>query len=416
MRILYLAPLMPAPSGSGGKRAIYNHLEDMLGDAIEVDAVFVNVEGETVIGLDEFARFHPRVFGRAIAKFGDGLKGKLSGIGMLLLSSMPRSLAVVASQHARDYVSEVLTRGGYDAVVVDHLNAYGMLRGLPLTVPVLYIAHNIESEVLRQAVARLPRFSPRRLIASLDCARMRRVERELLAICARVLVIGAGDSVHGDLRDVADKVVLWPELPQLKALLWSFPNTKNLLFVGSAKYFPNKDAIRWLVDSLMPALREVDPAVTLHVAGSASHELGYDADPVGTIFHGFVSDARLDALHREAALFVCPVVLGAGIKIKMLEAASYGLPSAATPASLLGINFLHDAALQIDREVPASAAAKIAELLRNPDALKAISTSAVHGLKAAIHARASLLEHIRTTVSEHCTHRVKNGPFSKEVG
>jgi hypothetical protein len=395
MKILYLAPLLPAPSGSGGKRAIYNHLKGLLEEDAEITAFFVDVEAVEIPDLRAFARLNPQVFNRAVAKFGDGWKGKTAAISTLLFSNLPRSLAVVAAPPARARIAAALAQGEYDAVIVDHLNAFSLIRGLKLTIPVVYVAHNVESEVLRQAAVRLPKWSMRRLAADLDHARMRRVEREMLTVATTVAVIGAGDMTHPALSSFTGKLVVWPELPQLKIPLWSNPKSKKLLFVGSAKYFPNKDAIAWLVDTLMPALIFVDSAITLDIAGTRADELQLDDNPPGVTFHGFVSDARLDELHREANLFICPVVLGAGIKIKMLEAASYGLPSAATEESLLGIDFLTSLALRIDRNTPYEAASKIAAAFRDQEALGRISVAGASALTETISMRASLLDYVR---------------------
>jgi len=398
MNILYLAPLLPAPSGSGGKRAIYNHLEDMLAEGGTVDAIFIDVEGVDRHDLSHFARFNPRVFGRAMPKFGESIKGKVAAISTLLFNGLPRSVAVVASNAARSEIAAGLAANAYDAVIVDHLNAYALLHGMTLSIPIVYVAHNVESAVLEQAAARLPAGSLRRLAAGVDFGRMQRIETELLARATRVVLIGAADAALPAMRRVAEKVVLWPELPQLKSPRWSYPGGKRLLFVGSAKYFPNKDAIEWLIERLLPALRAVDPDIALDIVGTEWEEMGTGTAPAGATFHGFVSDRMLDELHRSAAMFVCPVVLGAGIKIKMLEAASYGLPSAATPASLAGIDFLTGIALSIERDAPGQAARAIAALLDEPARLDALSAAGVEALHSTIAARVSLLDHARAVL------------------
>lgn len=401
MNVLYLAPLLPAPSGSGGKRAIYNHLEDMLGEDASVDAFFVDVESLGEQDLGRFARFAPQVFARAMPRFGEGIKGKVAALSAMVFNALPRSLAVVASKVARKTIASKLAAGAYDVIIVDHLNAYGMLHGMKLSVPVIYVAHNVESAILEQAADRLPARSLRRVAALIDLARMRRIEAEVLTQAAKVVLIGAADAALPEMQRVAEKVVLWPELPQLKTPHWSHPGTKRLLFVGSAKYFPNKDAIGWLVEHLLPALLMADPEIALDIAGTTWEEMSRGPVPAGVTFHGFVSDQVLDELHRNAALFICPVVLGAGIKIKMLEAASYGLPSAATVASLAGIDFLTGISLCIERDDPERAARDIAGLLADPDRLNSLGAAGLHALTAAIAARVSLLDQAREVVSSN---------------
>jgi glycosyltransferase involved in cell wall biosynthesis len=142
----------------------------------------------------------------------------------------------------------------------------------------------------------------------------------------------------------------------------------------------------------------VDPEIALDIAGTTWEEMGSGPVPAGVTFHGFVSDQVLDDLHRNAALFICPVVLGAGIKIKMLEAASYGLPSAATSASLAGIDFLNGIALRIDRDALEQAVREIAALLVNPARLNTLGAAGLHALTDAIAARVSLLDHARAVL------------------
>jgi len=398
MRILYLAPLLPAPSGSGGKRAIYNHLEDMLGDAAQIDALFVDVDGVGGPGLTEFASLSARVFDRAIPTFGSGIKGKFLAIAALLGSSLPRSLAVVASRQVHNIVVSAMQNKIYDAVIIDHLNAYGMISKVRLAVPVIYVAHNVESEILKHGLEKIPPRSPWRWFARLDLARMRRVENDLLAKAARVVLIGAGDAGHPDMVKVQDKLRIWPELPAPKLQRWTNSGGKNLLFVGSAKYFPNKDAIEWLMEDLVPALLRLDPAIMLHIVGSDAADLGNSRNPTGVTFHGFVTNEQLNDLHVAANLFVCPVVLGSGIKIKLLEAAAYGVPTAATDESLAGMNFLSDFSLRINRADADAAARQIVALLANPAQLKQMSTSATEALGDEISTRISLLDHAREVI------------------
>ncbi len=51
--------------------------------------------------------------------------------------------------------------------------------------------------------------------------------------------------------------------------------------------------------------------------------------------HGFVDD--LDELYRRCRLFVAPLTVGGGIKIKILEALAHGVPVVTTPIGAEGI-------------------------------------------------------------------------------
>jgi glycosyltransferase involved in cell wall biosynthesis len=54
-------------------------------------------------------------------------------------------------------------------------------------------------------------------------------------------------------------------------------------------------------------------------------------------FRGFVDD--LSALYAETRIVCCPIVIGSGTRIKLVEAASYARPIVATRIGAEGLDF-----------------------------------------------------------------------------
>jgi glycosyltransferase involved in cell wall biosynthesis len=108
-----------------------------------------------------------------------------------------------------------------------------------------------------------------------------------------------------------------------------------LIFTGNFSYPPNIDAARWLVAAIMPRIWRERPGVTLTLAGSdPTPDVRALAGDRVTVT-GRVPDLR--PYLRGAAVYLCPLRLGAGIKNKVLEALALGCPVVATPLSLDGI-------------------------------------------------------------------------------
>ncbi len=114
-----------------------------------------------------------------------------------------------------------------------------------------------------------------------------------------------------------------------------------LLFTGNYEYAPNVDAALHLARDLFPRIRERIPDAKLWIVGNAPtpemEALGRDprfADAITVT--GRVPDMR--TYLERAAVFVCPLRLGAGIKNKVLEALALRLPVIATPLSVDGIS------------------------------------------------------------------------------
>jgi glycosyltransferase involved in cell wall biosynthesis len=109
-----------------------------------------------------------------------------------------------------------------------------------------------------------------------------------------------------------------------------------VLFVGNYTHAPNGDAARWLVQDIMPAVWALDPTITCTLAGAempdSIHALASDRVRV----LGHVQD--LGDVLGQARLSVAPLRFGAGIKGKVLESLSAGVPCIMTPVAAEGLN------------------------------------------------------------------------------
>jgi glycosyltransferase involved in cell wall biosynthesis len=105
---------------------------------------------------------------------------------------------------------------------------------------------------------------------------------------------------------------------------------RSILFVGSLGYQPNADSILWFATTIMPRLRTRFGRCRLTIAGAnpprAVRALGRHPD-IRVL--GFVDD--LAELYRRASLLIAPMQAGGGTRIKVLEAAAFGIATVASP-------------------------------------------------------------------------------------
>jgi GT2 family glycosyltransferase len=98
---------------------------------------------------------------------------------------------------------------------------------------------------------------------------------------------------------------------------------------------PNGDGLRWFVSDILHRVTNEVPWFRVLVTGGAPPtELMHLAGPHLT-FLGHVED--LGDLYRRARLAIAPIRYGAGVKIKTVEALSFGLPVVATTCAAEGI-------------------------------------------------------------------------------
>jgi glycosyltransferase involved in cell wall biosynthesis len=141
------------------------------------------------------------------------------------------------------------------------------------------------------------------------------------------------------------------------------PNT--MLFVGSFRHLPNREALTWFVDQVLPRVVEKTPEATLVIVGSdlppslSSLSANPNIRPTG-----FVDDIRQPL--RDCAVFVCPILSGSGIRVKLLEAFAAGIPVVSTTVGAEGLTKQRGLVCELG-DTPEEFAAAIVKLFTDRD-------------------------------------------------
>jgi len=112
---------------------------------------------------------------------------------------------------------------------------------------------------------------------------------------------------------------------------------KTMLFLGSFRHEPNRVALNWFLKNVMPHVLERAPDARLIVIGSdppPAHTLPDFGGAVEML--GFVDDIRQPL--QDYAAFVCPILSGSGVRVKLLEAFASGIPAVSTPIGAEGLS------------------------------------------------------------------------------
>ncbi|WP_306524135.1 glycosyltransferase [Dokdonella sp.] len=137
---------------------------------------------------------------------------------------------------------------------------------------------------------------------------------------------------------------------------------KGLVFVGNFNHTPNIDAALWLVRDILPKVRALVPGTRLTIVGpNPPAELQALASPAISVT-GWVPDT---APHLDAArVSVAPLRVGAGMKGKVGEALSRGLPVVTTSIGAEGMGLEDGRHVLVADEAEAFASA-VARLLQD---------------------------------------------------
>jgi glycosyltransferase involved in cell wall biosynthesis len=114
-----------------------------------------------------------------------------------------------------------------------------------------------------------------------------------------------------------------------------------IVFVGTLGYPPNADAVIWFVSRVWPRLARAlgDRVRFTVVGGNPPPEVARLASQRGIEVTGAVADVA--SYYRDADLAVAPIRGGGGTRIKVIEAAAYGVPVVATGFAAEGTTFQH---------------------------------------------------------------------------
>jgi glycosyltransferase involved in cell wall biosynthesis len=105
---------------------------------------------------------------------------------------------------------------------------------------------------------------------------------------------------------------------------------------------------------------------------------------------GFVDD--IDNFIAECSVFLAPIRLGGGLKMKITHALACGTPVVTTSVGAEGIPLMADEGLFIEDD-PLKIAALVSDLLTSPDRLKQISIASTAAVKSKFSLDAALAKY-----------------------
>jgi glycosyltransferase involved in cell wall biosynthesis len=177
-------------------------------------------------------------------------------------------------------------------------------------------------------------------------------------MCAVLTEEDRAEIVHALHRDVP---VVPDGADHLRAPRGPLAEQPTVTFVANFAYAPNVDATEWLLGEVSPRIQDAVPDVQLLLVGNQSDRFGGKGRVPAV-------ETFLDAAH----VVLCPLRVGGGVKVKMLEALSRGKAIVSTP---IGIQGLAAAPVALARDA-ASFADAVVRLLRNPGERRSLERAA----------------------------------------
>jgi glycosyltransferase involved in cell wall biosynthesis len=305
---------------------------------------------------------------------------KRGGIGFLWalmrswLTPLPVSVykcrnAALAAEVVRESAD-----GHFDLCVADFLYAVPNV-ALDGTTPVVLFEHNVEYMIWQRTGAN-SRNPLRRALLELEWRKMRRYEiracrrsRLTIAVSEDDLLLLGKDAPESRMAAIPTGV----DVDYFDAGDGTLEQTAEIVFTGSMDWHPNEDAMRYFIDAILPLLRLEVPEVSLTIVGrNPSPQLRDAAATAGVAVTGTVDDVR--PYIRRAAVYVVPLRIGGGTRLKIFEALAMGKAVVSTSIGAEGLP-LQEGVHILRADDPAAFAAKVLELLRDGTRRRELGTA-----------------------------------------
>ena len=252
---------------------------------------------------------------------------------------------------------------GVDLCVADFLVA---MPNLPAVggVPVVLFEHNVEHMIWKR-LYEVEKRPWRRALLAVEWRKMRRYEAEACARAGLTVAVSEADRAllmacapGADIRAVPTGVDTSYFHPNGAA---EVPAT--LVFTGSMDWYPNEDAIMYFVDAILPEIRREVPGVSLAVVGrDPTDRLRAAGAAAGVRVTGTVADVR--PYIAEAAVYVVPLRVGGGTRLKIFEALAMGKAVVSTRVGAEGLPIVSDRHF-LQADTPGAFAQAVVSLLKD---------------------------------------------------
>lgn len=332
-RLLFVSPRFLFPMDQGGKIRTGNILRGMKGGAFEVilaspaPADAARHQQETASACDRFVSWpeEPRSQVKRVLALADRL---------------PVAAATDRTRAGSECVARLLQERP-DVAVFDFPHA-DVLAPRRFDVPSVMFTHNVEAEIFQRHAARAKGLQ--RLVWSDQSRKMRRFEAETLRRYDGVIAVSERDrkvlQQEYGLRSV-DAIDTGVDLEFFSA---SEPAADppadggTVVFVATMSWAANVEGIHYLLDEVWPALVKARPRMRAIIVGRnppASLTEKVRSRGLAVTLTGFVDDIR--PYVAQSDIYVIPLQVGSGTRIKAFEAMAMGRPVVSTSLGVEGL-------------------------------------------------------------------------------
>jgi len=363
MRILFLTAHLPFPPFSGGRRREFE-LISRLGKDFEIYLCSISKTWETDRMYISNLLCSCASVNLFKAVFNDNKQYAI----------YPNQIKRHTCEEARSYISFLMKNKAFDVV---HVEGYYLMQHLPIKpqIPVLLVEHNIEC-LLNLQRFKLATIQQDKSYYWQEYMYTLKWERTFWKRATKCVTLTAEDESNMrqlepyiDIRTIPNGInhrkIIY-EAASSNICKDSLVSAKcpSILFVGNFLYEPNIDAALYFSRLIFPLiLKDVPNAKLLLVGNAPPPEICSLTFNKQIKVSGYVDS--LTHFYKDADVVVCPLRIGGGVKVKVLEALNAGKAIVSTSIGAQGMDLSTYPAVTVADEVT-DFAEKVVRFLLDP--------------------------------------------------
>lgn len=365
MKSMLLTQVLPYPPDSGPKVKTWNVIKYLrCNHELSLVSFTRGDQSESVEKLRQVcSRVETVPISRTLVK--EGL-----AFGRSLLTNQPWMMLRDDRREMRNLVANLAAREHFDLAHADQLNMAQYANLIP-GIKRLLDAHNALWQLYQRLAQTMP-VGPRRWMLERDWRLLKRYEGDICRRFEAVTVVSNEDkqalSEAAGINLPAVVIPISVDMDEFP-LIERNPDANHILSIGTMYWPPNIEGMLWFLREIHPLIREQLPQVEFDLIGARPPQeiVDYGQAGIGVHVHGFVDDPTVYL--QQAGVMIVPLRAGSGMRVKILNALSQGLPIVTTGIGCEGIDVKHGEHLLI-ADTPAEFARAVVHLLNNPQEAK----------------------------------------------
>ncbi len=260
----------------------------------------------------------------------------------------------------------------FDVVAIEAIEMAPYLPDIEALTPtpqIIYDAHNAEWILQKRAFTtdiKQPARWPGALYSWVQWHRLVRYEADLMRRTNHTIAMSPQDKAALHQINPQTPITIVPNGVDLTAYsqFEGLPIAHDLVFTGKMDFRPNIDAVLWFGQHVLPLIQAQRPGITFAIVGQRPHpKLDVLRSIPKITITGFVDDIR--PYIAGATVYVAPLRVGGGTRLKILEAMTMARPIVSTSVGAEGFPVTHGQELYFADD-PQTYAQTVLNLLDNP--------------------------------------------------